>query len=96
MTLQRAADALKERKDAVDAQFRARLSSWRGRRVMILYDLTNVHLEGQGKGNGKDKRGQGKAKRSDCRLVTLAVGVGEIGFNVGTRLLESCSLEPST
>ncbi|MDR1040529.1 MAG: hypothetical protein LBR80_10280, partial [Deltaproteobacteria bacterium] len=26
----------------------------------------------------------------------LAVGVGEIGFHVGTRILESCSLEPST
>ncbi|MDR1039988.1 MAG: transposase [Deltaproteobacteria bacterium] len=96
MTLHRAADALMEHKDAIEALLRARLSPWRGRRITFLYDLTNVHLEGQGKGNPKARRGHSKAKRSDCRLVTLAVSVDENGYIVGSRILEGNVSEPST
>ena len=37
-------------------------------------------MEGQASGNSKAKRGHSKEKRSDCKLLTLALIVDEQGF----------------
>jgi len=40
---------------------------------MCFFDLTNTYFEGQANANPKAKRGRSKEKRSDCKLLTLAL-----------------------
>ncbi len=47
---------------------------------IILYDLTNTYFEGQMKGSRLAKFGRSKEKRSDARLIVLAVVVNRDGF----------------
>ncbi len=47
---------------------------------IILYDLTNTYFEGQMKGSKLAKFGRSKEKRSDARLIVLAVVVNREGF----------------
>ncbi len=63
---------------------------------LCLFDLTNTFLEGEAKGNGKAKHGRSKEKRSDCRLLTLALIVDENGFAKYSRLYSGNQSEPST
>jgi len=48
--------------------------------MLCFFDLTNTYMEGQAAGNSKAKRGHSKEKRSDCKLLTLALIVDEQGF----------------
>ena len=47
---------------------------------IILYDLTNTYFEGRMKGSQLAKFGRSKEKRSDARLIVLAVVVNREGF----------------
>ncbi|MBW6481076.1 MAG: IS1634 family transposase [Bacteroidales bacterium] len=47
---------------------------------IILYDLTNTYFEGRMKGSKIAKFGRSKEKRTDARLVVLAVVVNSEGF----------------
>jgi len=47
---------------------------------MCFFDLTNTYLENQALANAKPKRGRSKEKRSDCKLLTLALIIDEQGF----------------
>lgn len=47
---------------------------------MCFFDLTNTFLEGEAKRNPKAAHGHSKEKRSDCKLLTLALIVDEQGF----------------
>jgi len=47
---------------------------------IILYDLTNTYFEGQMKGSRLAKFGRSKEKRSDARLIVLAVVINREGF----------------
>jgi len=47
---------------------------------IILYDLTNTYFEGQMQGCKKAKFGRSKEKRSDARIIVLAVVVNREGF----------------
>jgi len=47
---------------------------------MCFLDLTNTYLEGQASANPKAKRARSKEKRSDCKLLTLALIIDEQGF----------------
>ena len=47
---------------------------------MCFFDLTNTYFEGQMAGNHAAKRGRSKEKRSDCKLLTLALVIDEHGF----------------
>jgi len=47
---------------------------------IILYDLTNTYFEGRMKNSSIAKFGRSKEKRSDARLVVLAVVVNREGF----------------
>ncbi len=47
---------------------------------MCFFDLTNTYFEGQMAGNINAKRGRSKEKRSDCKLLTLALVIDEDGF----------------
>lgn len=47
---------------------------------MCFFDLTNTYFEGRATANTKAKRGRSKEKRTDCKLVTLALVIDEQGF----------------
>jgi transposase len=47
---------------------------------IVLYDLTNTYFEGQYSGSGLAKYGRSKEKRSDAKLVVLALVVNIYGF----------------
>lgn len=47
---------------------------------IILYDLTNTYFEGEKRNSKLAKFGRSKEKRSDCKLVVLALVVNIYGF----------------
>lgn len=47
---------------------------------IILYDLTNTYFEGQMRGSKVAKFGRSKEKRSDAKIIVLAVVVNREGF----------------
>jgi transposase len=48
--------------------------------TVILYDLTNTYFEGIKSGSEYAKFGRSKEKRSDARLISLALVINEFGF----------------
>jgi len=63
---------------------------------IFLFDLTNLYFEGQCKRNDLAMFGKCKQKRSDCRLVTLALMVDQNGFPLGSRIYKGNQAEPPT
>jgi len=63
---------------------------------IILFDLTNSYLEGQAKANSKAQFGRSKEKRSDARLLTLALIVDSLGFAKYSELFAGNQSEPKT
>jgi len=55
---------------------------------IILYDLTNTYFEGSMPNNKKAKFGRSKEKRSDAKLIVLAVVVNVEGFLKYSQLFE--------
>lgn len=47
---------------------------------IMLYDLTNTYFEGEKRNSALAKYGRSKEKRSDCKLVVLALVVNIFGF----------------
>lgn len=63
---------------------------------VTLFDLTNTYFEGELAGNAKAKRGRSKEKRSDCKLVTLAMVLDSSGFVKNSRMFEGNAAEAKT
>lgn len=63
---------------------------------ICLFDLTNTYVEGQAAANPKANRGYSKEKRSDCKLLTLALVVDECGFAKYSRLYPGNQVECHT
>lgn len=63
---------------------------------MCFFDLTNTYFEGQASANPKAKHGRSKEKRSDCRLLTLAMVIDEQGFAKYSRLYPGNQAEGKT
>jgi transposase len=63
---------------------------------VILYDLTNVHLEGRACNNPKAQFGFPKQKRTDCRLITLGLVIDEHGFPKRSLVMEGNQSEPQS
>jgi len=55
---------------------------------IMLYDLTNTYFEGRKKGSELAKYGRSKEKRSDAKLVVLALVVNPEGFIKYSSILE--------
>lgn len=86
-SLYRAADRLFECKDSLERHLAEREKDLFDLPERIcLFDLTNTYFEGQAAANEKAKRGHSKEKRSDCKLLTLALVVDEHGFAKYSRL----------
>ncbi len=77
----RGGDALFKCKQALETRLSAREKElFELPEKMCFFDLTNTYLEGQALANPKAKRGRSKEKRSDCKLLTLALIIDEHGF----------------
>ena len=63
---------------------------------IILYDLTNTYFEGQMNNSRMAKRGRSKEKRSDAKLIVLAVIVNTEGFLKYSDIFEGNTSDCST
>lgn len=64
-------------------------------RIMI-FDLTNFYFEGQKPGSGKAKFGRSKEKRSDSRLLVLALCINAAGFIRYSSILAGNTADPKS
>ena len=63
---------------------------------IILYDLTNTYFEGQMRGSRLAKFGRSKEKRSDARLVVLALVINREGFLKYSNIFEGNMTDSKT
>ena len=63
---------------------------------ILLYDLTNFYFEGRKAKSAKAKFGRSKEKRSDCRLLVLALCINKEGFIRYSSILEGNMSDPMT
>ena len=63
---------------------------------IMLYDLTNTYFEGRKVGSKLAKFGRSKEKRSDAKLVVLALVVNPEGFIKYSAILEGNISDPTT
>ena len=66
------------------------------RNKVVIYDLTNMYFEGQMKGSDKAHFGRSKEKRSDCRLISLAMTIDSQGFVRNSQFYPGNVSEPET
>lgn len=92
-----AAPALYTLKDKLERHLCARTDSLFNltNRVM-LFDLTNFYFEGSKQGSSKAKFGRSKEKRSDCRLLVLALAINTEGFIRYSSILEGNTADPDS
>jgi transposase len=88
------ADLLIAKKEQIEAKLNKAQLRLFSKPELLLFDLTNTYLEGEGKDNALAKYGHSKEKRSDCLLVTLALVVDERGLPVYSEILEGNQYEP--
>ena len=63
---------------------------------VILYDLTNFYFEGSKQNSGKARFGRSKEKRSDCRLLVLALAINTEGFIRYSAILPGNTADPNS
>jgi transposase len=93
----RATDTVFQYKDAIEAHLSKREKElFSLPETLCLFDLTNTHFEGRALGNPKAKFGHSKQKRSDCKLLTLALIIDELGFTKYSHLYPGNQQETKT
>ena len=91
------ADLLMEHKEAIEkALYTNMIGVHNTAPSVFLFDLTNLYFEGLCEKNDLAMFGKSKEKRSDCRLVTLALMVDQNGFPVGSKIYKGNQAEPPT
>lgn len=96
-SLYKVSDLLYQHKTAIEAHLRARENDlFALNETIILYDLTNIYLEGLAASNPKAKFGRSKQKRSDCRLLTLGLVLDSDGFPKASQVFNGNQSEPKT
>ena len=89
-------DTIYEAKASIEAHLaRSTQSLYPGGRL-LLFDLTNVYLEGSALGNELDAYGHSEEKRNDCTLISLALLVDDRGFPVYSHIYAGNQSEPAT
>ena len=63
---------------------------------LFIYDLTNIYFEGQKTKSTMAKRGRSKEKRSDAKLIALALVVNQVGFIKQSKLYEGNTRDSKT
>lgn len=66
------------------------------RSKVVIFDLTNMHFEGMMGLSNRAKFGRSKQKRSDCRLISLALTIDSLGFVRGSQFWDGNVSEPKT
>ncbi|HHH37492.1 MAG TPA: hypothetical protein ENK77_02625 [Epsilonproteobacteria bacterium] len=96
-SLYRIADTFLTNKEAIEQHLHNRSKQlFDYDEAITLYDLTNTYFEGDAKKIEKAARGRSKEKRSDAKLVTLAVVLEGSGFIKKSTIFEGNISEPST
>ena len=63
---------------------------------VMLFDLTNFYFEGSKSGSEKARFGRSKEKRSDCRLLVLALAINTEGFIRYSSILVGNTADPDS
>ena len=63
---------------------------------IVLFDLTNFYFEGRKEGSKKARHGRSKEKRSDCKLLVLALCINEAGFIRYSCILAGNTADPDS
>ena len=95
--LYKANDFLYQNKELIEKQLYTTIKdlfSLQGK--IVIYDLTNLFFEGRKKGSDLCKFGRSKEKRSDCRLICLALLVDIQGFITYSHFYSGNQSEPQT
>ena len=97
MSLYRATDGLLKHRAAIEQHVFGRVRELFDLPTTVtLYDLTNTYLEGNAEQMPKAKFGRSKEKRSDCRLLTLAVVLDGSGFIRRSQVFDGNVVEGTT
>ena len=90
-------DLIYENKDKIEKLlFNTETTIFNLDRNIFLYDLTNTYYEGSANNNDKAKFGRSKEKRSDCKIISLALIVDNLGFPIFSQIYEGNVSEPRT
>lgn len=96
-SIYRVADTLLNHKEAIENHLYDKTKDiFQYDETITLYDLTNTYFEGNANGVAKAARGRSKEKRSDAKIVTLAVVLDSSGFVKKSTLFKGNVSEPST
>lgn len=63
---------------------------------IVLFDLTNTYFEGRKQSSQKAQFGRSKEKRSDAKLMVLALSINPEGFITYSSILEGNASDPNT
>ncbi|MDR2609623.1 MAG: IS1634 family transposase [Rickettsiales bacterium] len=96
MALHRVADKIGACKENIENSLFNTPSLFCPHKVLILYDLTNIYLQGDYKDNPMAKRGFSKEKRFDRPLITVGVSINNLGFIVKSDFHAGNVSEPTT
>ena len=95
--LYKVAEILYTHKDYIEQQlYKVSQNLFSQKNKVVIFDLTNMHFEGMMRSSDKAKFGRSKQKRSDCRLISLALTIDSLGFSRGSQFWEGSVSEPKT
>ncbi len=95
--LNKANDFLFENKELIEKELYTSIKNLFSLQAkIVIYDLTNIFFEGRKKGSDYCKFGRSKEKRSDCRLICLALVVDIQGFITYSHFYSGNQTEPQT
>ena len=95
--LYKISDILLEKKDLIESKLYSKEKDiFDFEEVVTLYDLTNTYFEGTSLSNNNGAFGYSKEKRSDCKLVTLALVLDGSGFPKKSHIFKGNVGEAST
>ena len=96
-SIYRVADRLLNSKDIIEKHLYDKSKEiFQYNETITLYDLTNTYFEGGANNITKAARGRSKEKRSDAKIVTLAVVLDSSGFIKKSTIFKGNVSEPST
>ena len=91
------APALYELKDKLEDHLCRRTDSlFNATNRIALFDLTNFYFEGRKDGSRKARHGRSKEKRSDCKLLVLALCINAAGFIRYSCILAGNTADPDS
>jgi hypothetical protein len=80
-SLYQATSKMYSQKEIIDKELYGKTSNlFSGRNKIVIYDLTNMHFEGQMNGSEKAAFGRSKQKRNDRKLIGLSLAIDSNGF----------------